>query len=510
MIQFTFPILLISTLIPLVLCLPLSLLGDRLRGRTIAVISFILLAIPLATYLVIILKFGLGVGTIDPAYFAHPFVGSFSMLFDSLSAPFALGIAIITPFVALYSHPYMRHRIEEMREEGLSVPSLGTFYALYTMFAAAMLGTVLSTNLLEFYIFLELTLIPSFLLIAIYGYGERVKIAYMYLLWTHIGALVFLFGILYLGISVGTFDILNMQSLTINQALGAGLPMFILVAIVVGLLFKMATFGVHIWLPYAHAEAPTPISALLSPNLIGISGYALVRIGGFLFPIQFKAISIYLMGLAFLTAIYGGLMALAQDDFKRMLAYSSISQMGWLLLGISTLTADGITGSMLLYLTHAFGKSVLFMTAGVIIVRFNGLRSISKMGGLISKVPKVAGLSLIGFMFLVGIPPTLGLWSKILIIIGIFNIPGAMNPIGFLVLVIVLILAAGVTAVYSFVTLKRVFLGDLADGIGEPSKEGWSIMTGIMAIIAGIGVAFFFYPNIIINPLKELLSTILV
>src|SRR3990172_9743669 len=125
----------------------------------------------------------------------------------------------------------------------------------------------------------------------------------------------------------------------------------------------------------------------------------------------FSDASVYLMILALITMIYGGLMSLAQDDFKRMLAYSSISQMGYLLLGIASMNTLGMSGAMLQYATHAIGKAILFSVAGVLIVKFNGLRSISKMGGLAVKMPITAALALMGFMQITGIPPSLGFWS---------------------------------------------------------------------------------------------------
>ncbi|MCW3975241.1 MAG: proton-conducting transporter membrane subunit, partial [Candidatus Bathyarchaeota archaeon] len=130
-----------------------------------------------------------GEGLVDPAYFSHPLIGNFSMLLDSLNSPLVFSISLVTALVAIFSLPYMRHRIDEMEKDGERYPSWGIYYMLYTMFSAAMIGTVMSTNLIEFYIFLELTLIPSFLLIAFYGYGNKVRIALMYLIWTHVGAL---------------------------------------------------------------------------------------------------------------------------------------------------------------------------------------------------------------------------------------------------------------------------------------------------------------------------------
>lgn len=507
--QLSFPILLISVLMPLLLSLSFPFLGRRLKPKKLAIVSFILLLVPLVTITSIFMTPTLRGGAVDPPFFSHPFVGSFSMLLDPLSAPFAFGIGLVTALVALYSASYMKHRIEEMEHEGLTPPSIGTYFMLYTMFSAAMMGLVLSTNLIEFYIFLELALLPSFFLIIWYGYGNRIRIAIMYLLWTHIGGLLFLLGVLAFGSSTGTFDILNMQTLTFNVGLGANLPIVVMLMITIGLFIKMAVFGVHIWLPYAHAEAPTPVSALLSPALIGISGYALIRISYILFTTQFQEISTIMLGLALLTMIYGGLMALAQDDFKRLLAYSSISQMGYILLGISTLTTNGVTGGMLHFMTHAIGKSVLFMVAGSLIVQFRGLRSISKMGGLASKVPITATLTLIGFLFLVGIPPTLGLWSKLHIIVGTLDKAMAMGTIALVLISIGLVVGAGMTAAYSFFTLKRIFLGRTPKALAGESVRGWSNLTAVIALVAIVGVALFLYPAVFIDPLKDFLGPIL-
>jgi NADH-quinone oxidoreductase subunit M len=279
--------------------------------------------------------------------------------------------------------------------------------------------------------------------------------------------------------------------------------------ITIGLFVKMAVFGVHIWLPYAHAEAPTPVSALLSPALIGISGYALIRISFIMFPAQFVVISPFLLALALLTMIYGGLMALAQDDFKRLLAYSSISQMGYILLGISTLTTNGVTGGMLHFTTHAVGKSVLFMIAGVLIVQFRGLRSIGRMGGLAQKVPFTGALALLGFLFLMGIPPTLGLWSKIHIVVGTFDRILVMGAAALVLISLALVVATGITAAYSFFTLKRIFLGRLPKGLGAEPVHGGSMLTATVAIIAIAGVFLFFYPAVFIDPLKSFLGPIL-
>jgi len=502
------PVLLSAALVPMLASLGFPIVGRRAGPKVMGSLSFLSLLYPLVLSVLLAFTPGLGGGLVDPVFFQHPFVGSFTMLLDPLSLPVVFSIALVTSLVALYSMPYMRHRFEEMGHEGVQAPSWATYFMLYTMFSGAMIGTVLSTNLIEFYIFLELTLMPSFLLIAFYGYGDRMRIAIMYLLWTHVGAGLFLVGVMALGILTGSFDIVNMESLGFNAGLGQRLPGALIapiaLLITLGLFVKMAVFGVHIWLPYAHAEAPTPVSALLSPNLIGIGGYALVRVTYTLFPVVFREWSTYMIGLALVTMVYGGLMALAQDDFKRLLAYSSISQMGYVLLGIAALNGYGITGAILHYVAHAVGKAILFMTAGTLIVQLHGLRSISRMGGLAVKMPLTATLALLGFMNITGVPPSVGLWSEILIVIGAAQAATGAGSTAFLLLAAGLVVAIGLSTAYAFVTMKRIFFGETPESLKTHARDGSQGLIGSILATAIAGILIFLYPAVFMDPLLKM------
>jgi len=496
-----YPILLLTVVVPIVVSFIQAVVGRRWKPE---------LHTAIATISTLILWTGLKEPIADPVFFKSDMAGNFTMLLDGLNAPLAFSICLVTAFVSLYSLPYMRHRFEEMKHEGEKAPSWGIYYMLYVMFSAAMLGTVLSTNLLEFYLFLELSLLPSFLLIAFYGYGEKSRIAIMYLIWTHVGALVFLAGAMVVGLTTGLFDIVNPQTLEANMALGESLPettrMIVTIALTVGLFVKMAVFGVHIWLPYAHAEAPTPVSALLSPNLIGIAGYALIRINYTLFPDSFAKLTTYTLPLAILTMVYGGLMVLAQKDFKRLLAYSSISQMGYILLGVSSLQAFGMAGAMLHYASHAIGKALLFMVAGTLIAQLHGLRRIDWMGGLASKMPYTAAMALMGFMNITGVPPSLGLWSEILIVTGAVN--RAFEDGNFILMVVSLVIAIGLSTGYAFVTMKRIFFGETSEKTEKAEEAGKDLIIP-MAVIAALGVVLFVVPSIFINPLMSFLTSYL-
>ena len=373
-------------------------------------------------------------GTVEEHYPWTEQFGEFGFLLDGLASPFAIMIYVLSTILAIYSKPYMIHKFHEQFEEEKKIVSSaggqtsiiesssltnyvnaksGLYFALYLVFAMGMLGTVLSTNLIEFYVFFEVMLIPGFFLVALWGDGPRRKIGLMFLFWTHAGAVVLLLGFLMIGLSIGSFDFADINESEIPQ----DILMFSAVAISIGLGVKLAVFMFHIWLPYVHGSAPTPISALLSPAMIGIGAYGIFRLIVEFLPSTFADLAIWFHIWGLVTMIYGGAMALMQDDLKRMLAYSSISQMGYILFGIGSISVLGLAGAEMMYVTHAIGKGILFMMAGIIIVKV-GTRSISKLGGLAGKMPITAVCAVIGALTIMGVPPTSGFMGEWILFFG--------------------------------------------------------------------------------------------
>lgn len=487
-------------------------------------------------------------------------IGHFGLYIDGVSIPFALTIFILCTAVSLYSVPYMKHRIFE--QEGIEVSengagrvktggsaqaqsggdsvqnsngSLGTtteqklpdqgkhlpaenkqtnsrfglYIALYMLYSAGMLGVVLATNLIELYFFFEFMLIPSYFLIAEFGYGARARISFMYLLWTHIGALLMLLGFLAIGTTTGSFVFLPAGSMDTAALIGSTLLPWILFAIVVGLFVKLAAFGLHIWLPYAHAEAPTPISALLSPAMIGIGGYIIIRIFTLILPSAYHEINLAIATWGVITMFYGGIMALAQDDIKRLFAYSSISQMGYIIFGIGTATEIGVGGSIFQFVSHGTAKSILFMVAGLIIVQSGGLRSIKRMGGLSQKLPITAVCAAIGFLALLGFPETNGFQSEWLIFSGGFQLATAGGPYAnyWIALAILAVISTIITATYALWTMARVFFGKLPEELSN-IKEGSAYMLGPMLFLAAVTILLGIFPNLIDGPLFATLHNI--
>ena len=467
--------------------------------------------------------------------------GNFGLRIDGLSLPFAIIINILCTVLTLYSKPYMLHKIKESFKEnfnnresnsgsnvhtssagGNEIESLtisgsneeqyvnhhmGLYFALYLTFSMGMLGTVLATNLIEFYVFFELMLVPAFFLIAFYGYGERKRIALMFFFWTHVGAVVLLLGLLAMGFFAGGFDYDTVME-NVNKIPDQWLVLIVF-SLVIGLGVKLAAFALHIWLPYAHSEAPTPISALLSPAMIGIGAYGLLRLWLELLVGDYSQYSIYinLWGLA--TMIYGGAMALMQDDIKRVLAYSSISQMGYILFGLGSESVLGITGATLMYVSHGLGKAILFMMAGSIILQ-TGTRSMSKLGGLAGRMPYTAVIAMIGALTIMGIPPTSGFMAEWILFNGVLQ-SGVTNSDTLRIVAFGLgILATVLTAAYILWMYKRIFFGKIPEQYSQ-IKDSNRYVIVTMAALAAITLFLGVYPNPLLNPvtdyIQEMFST---
>lgn len=524
--------LLIATFLPLLVSPIAYILGKKSGSNATTWFSFGILAI--STMLLLIASSNLQGGR--SAYvesYAWSQFGNFGLRIDGLSLPFAIIINILCTVLTLYSKPYMLHKIKESFEENFdkreSAPDsikyrsnaggneiktltvsksdeeqyvnhhMGLYFALYLTFSMGMLGTVLATNLIEFYVFFELMLVPSFFLLAFYGYGERKRIALMFFFWTHVGAVVLLLGLLAMGLFAGGFDYDTVMQ-NVDKIPDQWIVLIVF-ALVIGLGVKLAAFALHIWLPYAHSEAPTPISALLSPAMIGIGAYGLLRLWLELLVGDYSQYSIYinLWGLA--TMIYGGAMAMMQDDIKRVLAYSSISQMGYILFGIGSESVLGITGATFMYVTHGLGKAILFMMAGSIILQ-TGTRSMSKLGGLAGRMPYTAVIAMIGALTIMGIPPTSGFMGEWILFNGVLQ-SGLENSDTLRIVAFGLgILATVLSAAYILWMYKRIFFGKIPEQYAK-IKDSNRYITVTMAALAAITLFLGVYPNPMLNPITD-------
>ncbi len=500
--------LLQAVFIPLLLSPAAYLIGRRYGMATVTWFSFAVLA-----YCAILVVLGSLDGGTEERYAWTEMFGEFGLVLDGLASPFAIMIYALSAILAIYSRPYMEHKFaEQYREvhgEGSQVglteyvsAKSGTYHALYLVFAMGMLGTVLATNLIQFYVFFEVMLIPGFFLIAFWGDGPRRRIALMFFFWTHVGAVVLLLGFLAIGLSAGTFDFAGIAAASLD-------PEIILVAaiaIAIGLGVKLAAFMFHIWLPWVHGAAPTPISALLSPVMIGIGAYGIFRLIMELLPAAFAELSVWFHVWGLVTMIYGGAMALMQDDLKRLLAYSSISQMGYLLFGIGSQSVLGHSGAEMMYVTHALGKGILFMMAGVIIVRV-GTRSISGLGGLASRMPITAVCAVIGALTIAGVPPTSGFMGEWLVFYGALETAVEEGSTLRYVTFGLGLVATALTMSYMLWMLKRVFFGKLPEKLAKTKEAGWHMLAPMM-VLAGFTVVLGIYPDIFLEQIVPYMSGI--
>src|SRR5881409_3890101 len=421
-------------------------------------------------------------------------IATFGLRVDNLSLPILLIISLLVTLIALFSVPYMRQRI------GDDPGRYGLYYSLYALYSLGMIGTVLATNLIEFYLFFEIMLVPSFFLIAEWGYGEKERISLTYFIWTHVGALVLLVGILVTAYLTGATDMdVVIGNLTVNPGLiSTTLRLGIVAAMCFGFFVKIGQFGLHVWLPSAYAEAPTPMSAILAAAMTGIGGYATVRIVITIFPQSFLTFSAFFAGWALITMIYGSAMALVQDDIKRLLAYSSISQMGYILFGLATFTSFGISGSMFQYISNATAKGILFIVVGAIMLQFRGERSMSKMGGLAGRMPVTASAAFIGSLALMGFPSTNGFFSEFLLFQGGF-VRATTAFSDYRVIVAVLgVVATAFTAGYSLLALRKIFFGP-ANGDSANVKEAPWTITVPLIVLSVVTVVLGIYPGPIIS-----------
>src|ERR671914_6510 len=546
--------LLAATFIPLLLAPVAFWIGRKAGAKPATWISFGALAVSTGLMLIPAIGIYTGQQTVYVEQYAWGQFGDFGLRLDGLSLPFALIIYILCTVIALYSRPYMVHKVKEdlpgrgdggvaggrggrgglesaghgdnppihgshaLPSKNIGSSSQATildtrqyvnnqvalYFALYLTFSMGMIGTVLATNLIQFYVFFELMLVPSFFLVAFYGYGARRRIALMFFFWTHVGAVVLLLGLLAMGFFAGGFDFETIKANAGNIP-SQWLPLIVF-ALVIGLGVKLAAFLLHIWLPYAHAEAPTPVSALLSPAMIGIGAYGLLRLWLELLTGSYAEYSLYinLWGLA--TMIYGGAMALMQDDVKKVLAYSSISQMGYILFGIGSESILGITGGALFYVTHGLGKAILFMMAGSIILQ-TGTRSMSKLGGLAGNMPYTAVITMIGALTIIGIPPTSGFMSEWILFGGVLQTALSQEDSFRVVLFGFGILTTVLSSAYILWMYKRIFFGKIPERLVNV-KDSSAYITATMAALAGLTLILGVYPDPILIPITNYVESV--
>jgi len=320
---------------------------------------------------------------------------------DGLSAPLVLVSAFLTVLVVLGSWELIQTR-------------QGLYYALVLLFAGSVIGVFTSLNLLLFYVFWEIVLIPMFFLIGIWG-GPRRKYASMkFLLFTYVGSVIMLLGFIALYIfAAPTFDIKDLSIIQIPF----WVQTLVSIATFIGFGVKLPVVPFHTWLPDAHVEAPAPISVLLAGVLLKMGGYGFIRVNVTLLPKASAEYGWIFIIIGLVTMFYGALVAIVQKDLKRMIALTSINHMGFVLLGIFTLNLYGVSGAIFQMFNHAVAIGLLFMLSGYIHEQ-TGTREISLLKGLKDKIPRTATLLVLASMAGMGVPIFASFLSEYMVVLG--------------------------------------------------------------------------------------------
>lgn len=377
------------------------------------------------------------------------FFGNFSV--DLFSAVVLVVIGMISGFSAIVAHSTVGH----------SRFSFGNAMLLLIM---GMNGVVMVRDVFSLYVFIEVTSTSSFLLIAINKKRDELEGAFKYYLMSALATAAMLLAIVLLFALVGETSFAAIAGYVAGR--DGAYPLALLAAFVlftIALCLKSGVVPFHTWVPDAHSSAPSPVSVMLAGVVIKVSGvYALMRVYRDVFlcnPALGRVLAI--LGLA--SILVGALGALGQTDIKRMLAFSSVSQIGYIVLGLSTGSALGFAGAVLHFFNHATFKSLLFVDSAAI-VKQTGTRDMDKMGGLAARMPVTGLSSVLGLLSMAGIPPLSGFWSKLLIVLAVWQVsPG---------LAFAALCASVLTLAYFLLLQKKVFFGKVAPGMENVQECG--------------------------------------
>lgn len=406
---------------------------------------------------------------------------------DWLTFPFLVTEAAVTLLAVIYSWGY--HTVDERTPY---------FYALLMLFAVGMSGTTLADDMFLFYIFWELMLVASCALIAVWGEGEqRGAVALKYFIFTHLGSLMVLVGLIMLYDASGSD---SFSALRAGVALAPGLVTIVTTLFIIGFCVKMAIFPLHLWLPDAHSVAPMPVTIMLAAAMLSMGTYGVLRFPMSIFSVaQMTSFAVPMMVAGIVSEVYGALMALAEQDIKRIIAYSSVSQMGYILFGLGTLTYDGIAGATLHVIYHAIIKALLFMCTGLII-RATGRRGIAELGGLGGEMPLVALCTGVGALAIAGMPPFCLFNSEWMIFAGGFHT-------AHLGLSILTLFGSLLTVAYALWFVGRIFFGSRPDGL-TVNRLPWAMVVPTL-LLAALALIEGLFPAPVFDWVAHELSLIL-
>jgi NADH-quinone oxidoreductase subunit M len=407
---------------------------------------------------------------------------------DGISLVLVLLTTLLGPLVVLSTWQAIRDRVPE-------------FMTFLLMLQTAMLGTFFARDMLLFYIFWEVMIVPMYFLIGIWGGERRIYATVKFFIFTMLGSVFMLVGILYCYFKAGSMDLVAFMQLDLSGRE----QLWLFAAFILAFAIKVPVFPFHTWLPDAHTEAPTAGSVILAGILLKMGTYGMLRFAMPLFPAALPVFAPWLAALAVIGIIYGALVAMVQPDVKRLVAYSSVSHLGFVVLGLFSLTPDGVAGGMFQMLSHGLTTGALFLLVGVIYERRH-TREISEFGGLAHEMPAFAAAFMLVTLGSIGLPGLSGFVGEFLVLFGSFQsgfLPHAR--------LLAILGASGVVlgAIYMLWMYQRVFLGPSRNeknhGLPDLSLREVLVLLPIAVFIIWLGVR----PGFVLDRLQPSLERVL-
>jgi NADH-quinone oxidoreductase subunit M len=379
------------------------------------------------------------------------------------------------------------------------------YFMLFLLLEVGMLGVFTAQNMILFFIFFEVTLVPMFFLIGKWGYFEKEKAAYSFLVYNGLGSAILLIVIMILFARTGTSNIealkyfMNNDGVELIAPISDAAKFGMLVALLVAFGVKLPIFPLHSWMLKVHVEAPPSIVMIHSGILLKIGAFGLIRFGMGIFPEQFKAVAGVLAILGVVNLLYGAYLAFIQTDFKMVLAYSSISHMGIVLIGLGALNAAGIQGAIFQVVSHGLISALLFFLVGVMYERTH-TTTIANLGGLAKGMPLTAGFLLAAAMASLGLPGMSGFVSEFMAFMGLFKVEPWLAAVGCIGIIMTAVYLLRAVLGITFGKANREFAGisDLR------AVEMIPVLT-LMGLIVLIGV----YPTVLSEPIQHTIETIM-
>ena len=401
---------------------------------------------------------------------------AYHMGIDGISLFFVLLSTLLTLLSIVSAWEVIQFRVKE-------------FMIAFLVLETLMVGIFCALDFVLFYMFFEGVLIPMFLIIGIWGGSNRIYSAFKFFLYTFLGSILMLLGVIAVYFETGTTDI----TVALTHAFPAGLQKWLWLAFFASFAVKVPMWPVHTWLPDAHVEAPTAGSVILAGILLKLGGYGFIRFSLPMFPLASSFFTPLIFTLSVIAVIYTSLVALAQIDMKKLVAYSSVAHMGLVTMGTFAVTSEGVDGAIIQMLSHGLVSAALFLCVGVLYDRLH-THEIMRFGGLVERMPDYAFVFMVFTLAAVGLPGTSGFVGEFLILLGTFRVSTLYTTLA----------ATGMFlgVAYMLYLYRRVIFGTITRaelrGMLDLSPREKAVFAPLLVLVLWMG----FYPNSFLRPIQ--------